>query len=255
MLNTIIAFVIDHIEFITAILAGITALFQWKQSNNNNRAEYLDKLLNTLWENKDIQNFLLLNDYNNDWYTEEFHRSDDKTLPTIADKTLSYISYICYVVKVRIIRNDEKALFDYYINSLAQSDDLRRYIFDLYQYSIFSKKTFPFSYFLDYCIENNFINKEIKSKDYFKFILMEESCLNANEKYIFPQKFVPLKEEMSSGLFIKTCSRCECCNFYENGNCSKKNDIQQHFWIPADLEKKCSDFSFNNETWNSKYSK
>ena len=88
-MEKIISFVIDNIELLVAICGGIFALLQWRESNTNKRAEYLNSLLDKLWENKDVQDFILLNDYDEDWYNEAFHRSDDKTIPTLADKTLS----------------------------------------------------------------------------------------------------------------------------------------------------------------------
>ena len=111
IMNSVLSFLIDKIELIAAICGGIIALFQWRESNINRRTEYLNSLLEKLWSNKDIQDFILLNDYDKDWYNEAFHRSDDKTLPTLADKTLSFMNYICYVVDMKIIKKKRKRAF------------------------------------------------------------------------------------------------------------------------------------------------
>ncbi|MCR4948613.1 MAG: hypothetical protein K6A15_05630 [Treponema sp.] len=249
-MKTIFSFMINNIEFVAAICGGIIALLQWRESNNNKRAEYLDTLLTKLWENKDIQNFILLNDYNKKWYNEQFHRSDDKTIPTLADKTLSFMNYICYVVKVKIIRKEERSLFDYYLFSLAKCNDMRHYLFDLYQYSILNNKPFLFNYFLDVCISQNLLPKEIKDKKYFKYIMQEESSSNKNIPYKIPEKYEAIKNEFSTGLFLQTCSRCKHCRKYSNNECLAKKDISKHFWLPLNQNTPCSDFDFDEEKWN-----
>lgn len=249
-MKSVVLFIIENIEFFVAICGGIIALLQWREANNNHRAEYLDSLLTKLWENKDIQNFILLNDYDKDWYNEDFHRSEDKTIPTLADKTLSFINYICYVVKAKIIHKKEKSLFDYYLSSLALCKDMRRYLFDLYQYSILNHKPFLFSYFLDLCIEENLLPKSMKDKNYFKYILLEESNNTNPIDFSLPNDIQNLKNEFGSELFLKTCSRCEHCKFYKNDECLKVENTEDHFWLPLNQNNPCKSFIFEENSWN-----
>ena len=248
-MKTIFLFLLNNIELIVAVCGGIIALFQWKESNNNRRAEYLDTLLTKLWENKDIQNFILLNDYDKDWYNEEFHRSEDKTIPTLADKTLSFMNYICYVVEAKIIQKKERALFDYYLSALAQCKDMRRYIFDLYQYSILNNKPFLFTYFLDICIKQDLLPSAIKDRNYFKYIMCQESFRNKGKEYKLPLEIEQLKNEFGSSLLLQTCSRCEhCCKLVE-GKCMAMQKKENHEWLPVNQNNPCGAFDFNEEKW------
>lgn len=249
-MNNFFSFLINNIELILALCGGIFALLQWKESNNNRRAEYLDSLLNKLWDNKDIQNFILLNDYDKNWYNEGFHRSEDKTIPTLADKTLSFMNYICYIVKVKIIRKEEKGLFDYYLSALAQNPDMRHYLFDLYQYSALNKKPFLFSYFLDLCIKQGLLPKAFKNKQYFEYILKEESCKNKNIPYQLPKEIKELKSEFKDQLFLHTYSRCRHCKNYINEKCNSGKNTDDFFWLPSQQTNVCSSFDFMPESDN-----
>lgn len=249
-MNSVLSFLIDKIELIAAICGGIIALFQWRESNINRRTEYLNSLLEKLWSNKDIQDFILLNDYDKDWYNEAFHRSDDKTLPTLADKTLSFMNYICYVVDMKIIKKKERGLFDYYLSTLVQCKDMRRYIFDLYQYSVINKKPFLFGYFLDVCIKQGFLPKGIKDKNYFKYIMIEESAKNKNKSYKIPDEIELLKQEFyTNELYLRTCSRCEHCHKFIDGECSARQNIKEHYWLPVNQNCPCDEFDFNEKNW------
>lgn len=248
-MKEVLLFLIDHVELVAAVCGGIIALFQWRESNTNRRAEYLNSLLEKLWDNKDIQDFILLNDYDKDWYNEAFHRSEDKTLPTLADKTLSFMNYICYVVDVKIIRKKERGLFDYYLSTLAQCKDMRRYLFDLYQYSVLNKKPFLFGYFLDVCIKQQLLPKGIKDKNYFRYIMLKESYANKGLSYQLPIEIAEIKQELGDRLLLRTCSRCEHCTRFVDGKCSAKHNKDEHYWLPVNQKSLCDDFDFNENTW------
>lgn len=247
-MNGLASFIIDHIEFMVAICGGIFALLQWRESNTNKRAEYLNSLLERLWENKDIQDFILLNDYDKEWYNEEFHRSNDKTIPTLADKTLSLMNYICYVEDVKIIRKKERGLFDYYLSALGQCKDMRRYLFDLYQYSVLNDKPFLFSYFLDVCIKLGILPKAMKDKNFFKYIMLSESAANKGIAYELPKEITALNDELSNTLFLRTCSRCKHCKKFAEGKCTVNEDIKLHYWLPLNQASPCPSFDFDDKT-------
>ncbi len=248
-MEKIISFVIDNIELLVAICGGIFALLQWRESNTNKRAEYLNSLLDKLWENKDVQDFILLNDYDEDWYNEAFHRSDDKTIPTLADKTLSFMNYICYVVDVKIIRKKEKGLFDYYLSALAQCKDMKRYLFDLYQYSVHNNKPFLFTYFLDLSIKQGILPKAMKDKNFFKYIMLSESAANKGKDFKLPEGISQLNDQVAGNLYLKTCSRCQHCKKYSGKKCLALQDTQFYYWLPMNQNNKCSAFDFDESKW------
>ena len=248
-MNHILSFIIDNIELIAAVCGGIIALFQWRESNTNRRAEYLNSLLEKLWDNKDIQDFILRNDYDKEWYNEAFHRSDDKTLPALADKTLSFMNYICYVVDIKIIRKKERGLFDYYLSTLAKCRDMRRYLFDLYQYSIMNDKPFLFNYFLEVCIKQGLLPKAIKEKNYFKYIMLEESNKNKGIQYQLPYEILYVKQELGTQLLLKSCSRCEHCKKCIERKCSAGQNIELNEWLPLNQNIVCPDFDFEESRW------
>lgn len=250
-MKTVFSFILDNIELLAAVCGGIIALLQWRDSNNNKRAEYLDSLLNKLWENKEIQDFLLLNDYDLNWYNEAFHRSEDKTISINADKTLSFLNYICYIVRTKIIRKKERSLFDYYISAMALSQDMRCYLFDLYQYSVLNKKPFLFNDFVNLCIKQGLLPKALKDKDYYKHIMLQESARNTMGSYTLPQEITELQSQIDTqNLYLRTCSRCNYCKKFHNSRCQPSQEKRAKNWLPLNQNNPCADFEFDELYWD-----
>lgn len=251
---------IDCISLLAYIIAGIFALIQWKDSNKNRRIEYIDKILKETHNNDAIKNVIEVNDYEKrDWYCDEFHRSEkaeDILFTQQTDETLSHLNFLCFLVQSKTIKPDEAILFEYNIKTMASNINTKRYMFDLYQYCYFTKREFPFPCFLKYCIDNQYITPKVYSNTFFKTIMEKESKnspISPNDKKTYLEICNTLNIDIENysieqlPVYIKTCNRCDYC---KNSNCKKKD---KEFWI-KNGNKKCEDFKFNIERWNSKFS-
>ena len=68
-------------------------------------------------------------DYDDDWYNDNFHGSKD--LEPQIDKLLSYLSYICYLRKKKILTNHEFQVFTYQLNRTCNSFSIEEYLWNL----------------------------------------------------------------------------------------------------------------------------
>ena len=168
----------DLAGFLAAAVGGGLALVQWRASIKNNRAEYVKDLLRSIMDDPQIQKFQGLTDYGTDWYTAAFHRSDESDTAQIADRTLFTYNYICYLYDTKVINKNELEIFTYYMLALAHDDDLICYILDLWQYSMFSGRKFPFGHYLTFCEKNGCVSRAVRNKKYYYYDLAAESKEN-----------------------------------------------------------------------------
>ena len=107
------------------------------------KASYINELLEKMRFGPDIKEVMYLFDYNDDWYNMGFH--DNKTLEPKVDKALSYLSYICYLRKQRIISKREFCFFEYQINRTLMNSQTQDYLYNLYHFAQRSKASISFS--------------------------------------------------------------------------------------------------------------
>lgn len=87
-------------------------------------------------------------EYNQTWYSAQFHGSGELELKV--DKTLSYFSYICYLKKRRIISNKEFDFFKYEIERILMNKQVQDYFYNLYHFSNKFGTSFTFKYLFEY---------------------------------------------------------------------------------------------------------
>ncbi len=237
-------FLEQHIELITLILTvcgGIFALYQWRLSVKNDQAEYVDKLLDRFQNDEEIRTFVSMCDYLEEWYDDYFHDyKSEKCHAKKADKTLFFLNYLCHIEQERVLQKKEFEVFEYNIYAIIQNDNTLSYLADLYHYTIFEKRRYPFEYLLKYGIKKGIIPKEIVDRDYCKYILMIES----GEDDV-PEQFRELYKKIGSRRYLYAKSRCECCKNYsaENKTCQKNCSCEEHYWdLSGNL---CPEFKFD----------
>lgn len=152
--------VTDYIDFfmlISVIIGGIFALIQWTKANRNRRAEFIHSLIEKLYNDEDIASTIYLFEYDYEWYKGKFHNDMTNKLEPKVDKTLYYLSYICYLRCNNLISQKDFAFFDYIIKRMAQNPSDQKYISFLQDFSKKNKVEMPFIYLLDYCNKKNYL--------------------------------------------------------------------------------------------------
>lgn len=167
--NWSVSDILSLISIIMAVIGGIFAYQQWKYSNKTKRADFIDQILNKLRFDREMVETINMIDYDFSWYDESFHHNH-KELEYRVDKTLSYLSYICYLIKEKHISKQDFIILEYEINRACVSPDVQCYLWNLYHFSITQKSKCSFQYLIDYGIQNNLIEEiefmNPKSKKY-----------------------------------------------------------------------------------------
>lgn len=240
----------DLIPLILSVIGGVFALYQWNLSVKNNKAQYVDNLLQKMMDDEEIREFLRMVDYEEEWYKKEFHdvadNPENRHIPVIADRTLFFMNYLCYINAQKIIRNAELKVFEYYLTTLAQNLQVQSYLLDLYQYSLAEKRKFPFEFFLDYCIKNKFIPKEVKDPLYLRYSLMLEQ--NADDANV-PEICKIIRNSFGSRSFLYKCPKCKYCKHYSSEVCDVRDNVEEVYWLLS--YNPCESFEFDESRWES----
>lgn len=141
----------DFLSFLTIVVTaagGIGAFIQWNRTNNINKAAYINELTDKIRSDVDIRDTLYKLEYTEHWYTDNFHDSGEEELKM--DKTLSYFSYICYLMHMKIISDKEFAFFNYEIMMILNNEDIKGYFFNLYHFSRSIGTPMTFHYLFEY---------------------------------------------------------------------------------------------------------
>ena len=150
-----------------ALIGGVFAYFQWRKSISIKKAEYVNGLLEKIYTDSEINEVFYIIDYGKSWYTDKFH--DSKDLERKIDKTLSFLSYICYLKYSKIISRNEFSFFEYKIIRLLSNPDAQGYLFNLYHFSKHIKVTMSYNYIIKYGKENRILSNIFFDKDSIEF--------------------------------------------------------------------------------------
>lgn len=159
-----------------ALISAIIALSQYSKKNRLERSQYLSEILETLGSDPDISEIVYILEYDDSWYTYSFHNGNIEYERKM-DKTIVYLSYICYLYSSHLISKNEFSLLKYYVHHSLSNSSLRYYLYNLYHFScrILGKCSkqmntdCTFKYLLEYGVKNNFIDDDffnINSKQY-----------------------------------------------------------------------------------------
>lgn len=150
------------------VLLGATyAGLQWKNNIRFERARYMEQLIEKITTDEDIVDVLFMIEYSEKWYTENFH--GNKNLELKVDKTLSFLSYICYLRVKKIITEAEFEFFKYQLVHTLSDTQVEDYLYNLYHFTQKYCTEMTFRYLLEYAISNNLFDKDFKNKDAYKY--------------------------------------------------------------------------------------
>jgi len=93
-----------------AVLGGVFAYIQWRKSVKLRCSEFINQIIEKLRFDKEMVKAVYLIDYNEDWYSEDFHGGGDNEY--LVDRLLSYLSYICYLIRSSNITKAEVQILD-----------------------------------------------------------------------------------------------------------------------------------------------
>lgn len=136
------------ISIILLIIGGIFGYYQWEKNIKLKRAEYINELTEKIRTDKYIKDVIYIFEYDIEWYSKKFHGSGELELKV--DKTLSYFSYICYLMKQRIISQKEFNFFKYEIDRILTNDQVQDYLYNIYHFSNKNNTPLTFLYLFEY---------------------------------------------------------------------------------------------------------
>ncbi len=175
----------DYISIITlvvGVVGGVIALKQWRDSILEKRSIVLKDLIEKVRTDEQIATVMDMIDWNEDFkYDGKFriksntsrkilHELDDTNFFKMIDKTLSYFSFICYLKKKRIIRDDDVVFFDYELRRLFDNEHISNYLYSLYHWSKQLGIEMSFSYLIDFGLEKGYLTKDFLRLDVSKYI-------------------------------------------------------------------------------------
>jgi len=143
------------------LVGGVIALLQWRSSIKIRRTEFLDEILNKLWFDEDMAKTMYTIDYNQNWYTQDFHSSYSEFGYQV-DKLLSYVDYICYLYRRKNISTHEFNVVKNEINVICACKSTQTYLWNAYH---FKKENCSFLNIIDYGIKNNILSKDFMTNN------------------------------------------------------------------------------------------
>lgn len=159
---------LEYIPIILAVIGGLFAYYQWFHSNKNKRAELINEIIEKLRFSDELIKTMYLIDYSSDWYSADFHNSKDSVEKEI-DSLLSYLSYICFLRKMNMIKRNEFSIFEYELNRVCNSKSVLHYLWNIYHFSKKINVSCSFNFLIDYAKKNKFLKKSFfeNNSDYF----------------------------------------------------------------------------------------
>ncbi len=153
--------ILTGISFLILVFSGGFALFQWYVANKTKRTEVLQEIVLQLRFDKDMSNTMQKIDYDQDWYSSDFHNSDDpkNDFEHRVDKLLAYMSYICYLKKQRHLKKEFQIL-QYEIDRVCASHSIQSYLWSLYHFSKKQNTKCSFQFLIDYAVKHGIIEKD-----------------------------------------------------------------------------------------------
>lgn len=144
----------SFISLLFVVIGGLFALIQWNKQQKIRRSEYIYSLIEKLRSDNRINYIFYQIDSEIPWYDKE-KVFKNKDFEINLDKALSYYSYICYLRKKKIIKEDDFAFFKYEIDRASTNKDVICYFYNYYHFC--KKRGLPnaYKYLFEYAVENH----------------------------------------------------------------------------------------------------
>ncbi len=160
-------FIIKVVTCIVIIVSCGVAVVQLRNTVRLKYSEYLEKLIEKFRTDKRITKAHYLIEYDIQWYDIDFHNGS-KYEPQI-DRMLTYLSYLLYLKKFRVIDLDGWRFFQYNLERTVGNRQIQAYLFNLYHFSNRFGTYFPYSLILEYGKKNRFITEDFDSPENAKY--------------------------------------------------------------------------------------
>lgn len=149
-------------SLIIVAIEGVVALCQWKKNLLFTRAKYINELTEKIRTDDAIKNTIYLFDYDDDWYTGDFHEGKHELE---IDKTLSVLSYICYLYDCKAITSKEFKFFQYEVERTLANTGVKDYLYNLYHFSHENNTSTTFYYLVHYGEKHGLLDKVFFDKE------------------------------------------------------------------------------------------
>lgn len=161
-----IANIIASISIIISFILAFFTYGQWKDKSKIARADYMNSLIEKLYNDETIAKTLYQFDYNSSWYSMGFHGNEQKELAV--DKTLAFLSFICYLRQNDVLTEKEFSYFEYKIRRVISDSQMQDYFYNLYHFSRKHHTDFTYKYLYDYGNEHGLFDDDFKDKESYK---------------------------------------------------------------------------------------
>ena len=154
--------VVSIISVSLAVLSGLVSIFQWRGSQTIERANKINDLLGSIGSDDCIRSILHKIDYEDGWYTDEFHNGKQNDLERQVDRTFSYFSYICYLRQRRILTKEEFRFFEYSLRRIFDNSSSVDYLYNIWHFSKKRKTVCPFLHLCRYGLSKRYLSPDFK---------------------------------------------------------------------------------------------
>lgn len=138
----------DWLPVLATILGGIWALVEWRSSNREKRAEFLDSLMKRFYE-KEIRDFFYrcIDEDEDGWYDRG--RLNVEFMKQV-DSAFAFFSYLCYLRLQGLIEEAEFENFSYQISRLLKNEQTWHYLLMLIKLEKDKQLRNPFNSLIEY---------------------------------------------------------------------------------------------------------
>lgn len=116
----------DWIQLMFTITAGLYALYLLKQSNKDKKAKFINEIYRRFYDDTEIRMVL----YSIDSGKNQNEIGFGKKMEQETDKTLHFLNYIGYLIKVKHLNKSDICSFRYEINRILSNSEVKKYIDD-----------------------------------------------------------------------------------------------------------------------------
>ena len=175
------------ISEIITIIGGVWTLYVWNKKNKFRQIEKIQQLMDKTRDDKTIAEVISLIDWDRISYNGNFdvHKNIQISFPQDelgrnVDRTLAIFSHICYLRSLKILTDNDIAIFDYRLHRIAQNKHILNYLFSLHHWSEAIGVTMSFEELSKYFLEHGLLRDDYncpKSDNY-------ECCLKLPNDYL-----------------------------------------------------------------------
>ena len=157
-MESIITVICSCAGIIIALFGAVFGLIQWRESCAIKRCEYNDKLLSELRNNKEFADMRYEFEYDSNWYTEDFHDSENG-LEEKFDNYFLFLNYICFLYNTKRIKKNEFRIFEYLVIQVCNNPDAQKYFKFIFHYSKENNAACSFEEIIKFAIKKKIIKK------------------------------------------------------------------------------------------------